>query len=102
MAYQKKQGLKYIGKSQKKIFLAITEKPMTIHGLMHKTRLKNETVVSALKGLLFKGYVAKKEHFFVLTEDNNDTKNSNSVAGFVAGPANPSYTFDLAERSVDL
>lgn len=81
MAYQKKQGLRYIGKTQKKVLWAMTDSPMTRNGLIEKTRMKNQVVQSALKGLLYKGYIERHGHFFRITNLKNDAESNLSTVG---------------------
>lgn len=74
---------------------------MTINGLIDKTRLKGETVVSALKGLLFKGYVEKKEQFFILTESSNDAKNTDGTFSLINSSDLSAYSWDIQEGCHD-
>lgn len=78
----------------------MTDKPMTINGLVDATNLDNQIVISALKGLMWKGYVVKKDHFFVLT-DQYGTEDSNIGSDVVLGSVMPTYSFDIPKGRDD-
>lgn len=73
MPYQKKQGYKCIGKTQRAVMIRLIEQPMTVHKLMDTTGLVSQKVQSALKALLLKGYVVKDNHRFKINKDNNES-----------------------------
>lgn len=102
MAYQKKEGMRYIGKSQRRILLAMLDKPMTRLGLMDKTKLRDSIVQSALKGLLLKGYVTRDGHHFRITniiDEKQITDNADPSYDSTPAAVNVPYSWDIQDGS---